>query len=335
MMHYTTELLDDNTLLFRFTVPAEEYTAALDEAWRTHKDRYPVPGMRDGKASRTMIERHHGKDVFEKPALDQLVTSAYRKAASEYPEEIYYTPTVRVEQHEEGKALCFTARVQIRPEVRLGDYRAVQLQPEDLRRAAQKAQEVPGEQQSETRAYLLRSALVDRIAAGSRVEVPETMIHERALSMARSLEQRLEQDQSSMEEYYKACHTDREHLLADFAQAAEDQLRARLTLLAIARAEGLGATEAEYDAEVARLSGMYLMPEEKLRPLLAHREGIKIRQDIAISKAADWVAAQVRQQTAATSSNRKNNGPCSNPCTGRFVSIPRAESTPLPAAKPG
>ena len=301
MMHYTTELLDDNTLLFRFTVPAEEYTAALDDAWRTHKARYPVPGMRDGKASRTMIERHHGKDVFEKPALDQLVTSAYRKAASEYPEEFYYTPTVRVEQHEEGKALCFTARVQIRPEVRLGDYRAVQLQPEDLRRAAQKAQEVPGEQQSETRAYLLRSALVDRIAAGSRVEVPETMIHERALSMARSLEQRLEQDQSSMEEYYKACHTDREHLLADFAQAAEDQLRARLTLLAIARAEGLDATEAEYDAEVARLSGMYLMPEEKLRPLLAHREGIKIRQDIAISKAADWVAAQVRQQTAATS----------------------------------
>lgn len=69
---------------------------------------------------------------------------------------------MRVEQHEEGKALCFTARVQIRPEVRLGDYRAVQLQPEDLRRAAQKAQEVPGEQQSETRAYLLRSALVDR-----------------------------------------------------------------------------------------------------------------------------------------------------------------------------
>ena len=63
----------------------------------------------------------------------------------------------------------------------------------------------------------------------------------------------------------------------------------------------LDATEAEYDAEVARLSGMYLMPEEKLRPLLAHREGIKIRQDIAISKAADWVAAQVRQQTAATS----------------------------------
>ena len=51
MMHYTTELLDDNTLLFRFTVPAEEYTAALDDAWRTHKARYPVPGMRDGKAA--------------------------------------------------------------------------------------------------------------------------------------------------------------------------------------------------------------------------------------------------------------------------------------------
>ena len=65
MMHYTTELLGDNTLLFRFTVPAEEYTAALDEVWRTNKVRYPVPGMRDGKASRAMIERYHGKDVLK------------------------------------------------------------------------------------------------------------------------------------------------------------------------------------------------------------------------------------------------------------------------------
>ena len=85
--------------------------------------------MRDGKASRAMIERYHGKDVFQKPALDQIVTASYRKAASEYPEEIYYTPTVRVEQHEAGRDLCFTAQVQIRPEVRLGDYRAAQLQP--------------------------------------------------------------------------------------------------------------------------------------------------------------------------------------------------------------
>ncbi len=300
MMHYTTEHLNDNLLLFRFTVPAEDYTAALDEAWRANKSRYPVPGMRDGKASRAMIERYHGKAVFEKPALDQIVTASYRKAASEYPEEIYYTPTVRVEQHEDGQDLCFTAQVQIRPEVRLGDYRTIQLQPDDFRRAEQAAAEAPGEQQNDTRTYLLRSALVDRIAAASHVEIPETMIHERALSMARSLEQRLEQDQSSIEDYYKACHTDREHLLADFAQAAEDQLRARLTLLAIARAEGLDATDAEYDAEVARLSSMYLMPEDKLRPLLARREGVKIRQDIAISKAADWVTAQVRQQTAAS-----------------------------------
>lgn len=41
---------------FRFTVPAEEYTAALDDAWRTHKARYPVPGMRDGQG-----QPHHDR----------------------------------------------------------------------------------------------------------------------------------------------------------------------------------------------------------------------------------------------------------------------------------
>lgn len=298
MIRYTTEQPDSNTLRFHFTLPADEFEEALDQVYASVKDQYEVPGMRRGRASRKMVENHFGRDVLEKPALDQIVTSAYQKAASEYTEEIYYSPSVRVEQKAPGKDLLFTATVRIRPEVKLCDYRAVKLTPEDLKEADEAAAEVPQEQQENTRLYLLQSALVAHIAEKSQVEVPDTMINERAFSMARALEQRLQADQKTMDDYFEECHTDRQSLLKEFAQAAERQLRDRLTLQAIAGAEGLEATQEEYDAEVKRLSDMYLMPVEKLREFLARREEAKIRQDISIAKAADWVAAQVRAQIA-------------------------------------
>lgn len=298
MIRYTTEQPDSNTLRFHFTLPAAEFEETLDKVYASVKDQYEVPGMRRGKASRKMLENHFGREILEKPALDQIVTSAYQKAASEYPEEIYYSPSVRVEQKAPGKDLLFTATVRIRPEVKLCDYRAVKLTADDMKEADEAAAEVPQEQKADTRMYLLQSALVSHIAEQSQVEVPDTMVDERALSMARALEQRLQADQKTIEDYFKECQTDRQSLLKEFAQAAERQLRDRLTLQAIAKAEGLEATDEEYNAEVKRLSDMYLMPVERLQEFLARREAVKIRQDIAISKAAEWVAAQVRAQIA-------------------------------------
>lgn len=296
MKNYTIEQIDANNIRFCFTIPAAEYEKTLNTVFQVNRENYQIPGMRKGKADRKMVEAYLGREAFTKPALEKLVTEAYRKAASEYPEEIYYSPVVRVEQNEPGRDLVFSARVKINPETELCDYRSVRLTQEDLAEAEKALQGLSQEDREATHEYLLETALVNRIAAASQVEIPETMIHERALSMAQALERQLQNSQKSMEDYFEACHTTREKVIADFALAARDQLRSRLTLLAIARAEGLDATDEEYEAELKRLSDLYMMPVEKLKTYFALREGSKVRQDIAISKAAKFIGTLVREQ---------------------------------------
>lgn len=301
MTKYTTEQIDRNNIRFRFIVPSAEFDAVLEAVYRTNKDKYEMPGVRKGKADRKMLEAYLGRDVFTRPAVDKVVSEAYCKAASEYPEEIYYTPVVTIEQNEPGSDLVFSARVKIHPESKLCDYRSVLLTEGDRKKAEEAAQDIPENERDSTRRYLLQSALISRIADQSTIEIPETMINERAMDMAREFERRLEMNQESLNDYYKGSGSDEKTMLKGFAAAAKEQLRSRLTLLAIARAEGLEATDEEYNAEIERLSAMYLMPPEQLKKFFAIREGAKLKQDIAVSKAAEFISQIVRQQN-------QNNG---------------------------
>ena len=134
MTKYTTEQIDRNNIRFHFIVPAEEFEAILEAVYRTNKDKYEIPGVRKGRADRKMLEAYFGRAVFTRPAVDKVVSEAYCRAASEYPEEIYYTPVVTIEQNEPGRDLVFSARVKIHPESRLCDYHCVLLTEEDRKR---------------------------------------------------------------------------------------------------------------------------------------------------------------------------------------------------------
>ena len=203
-------------------------------------------------ASCTMIERHHGNGVRVAGSAGDFRIPQNRPQRT--PSNLL-PPIVRVEQHEEGKALCFTARVQIRPARSFGDYRAVAAA---ARGPAPAAQSTASPRRTASQDARLSAPLRPGGPHRRRqpVEVPETIIHERALSMARSLEQRLKQDQSSMVRILQSLPYRPGAFAGGLCPGSGRFSCARLTLLAIARAEGLDATEAEDDAEAARLSGM-------------------------------------------------------------------------------
>lgn len=297
MTKYTTEQIDHNNIRFHFIVPSAEFDAILEDVYQANKDKYEIPGVRKGKAGRKMLEAYLGRAVFTKPTVDKIVSEAYCKAASEYPKEIYYTPKVTIEQNEPGSDLVFFAQVKIHPESQLCDYHSVLLTEEDRKKAEKIVQDIPESERDSTRRYLLQSALISRIADQSTIDIPETMINERAMNMAREFERRLEMNQESLNEYYKVTCSDEKTMLKEFTAAAKEQLRSRLTLLAIAQSEGLKATDKEYDTETQRLSAMYLMTPEQLRKFFATREGSKLKQDIEVSKAAEFTSQMVQLQS--------------------------------------
>ena len=100
------------------------------DAVRHLSRRTRVPGFRPGKAPRPVLERALGPGAVLDDAVDHLVQDAYREALVEQEILPLTNADVEVVQAEEGKPLVFKATVQVRPEVKLGDYKGFNFGPE-------------------------------------------------------------------------------------------------------------------------------------------------------------------------------------------------------------
>jgi trigger factor len=119
-----------SSLKLRFELPAEQLGVAIAEAVRHISKRTRIAGFRPGKAPRPIVERAVGLPALLDEAMDHLIQRAYRDALIEHEITPLTNADVDIEQAEEGKPVVFSATVQIRPDVRLGDYRNFNFKPE-------------------------------------------------------------------------------------------------------------------------------------------------------------------------------------------------------------
>jgi trigger factor len=144
-MDVTVSPAPRSSLSVRVEVPSERLDSAIGEAVRHLSQRTKIPGFRPGKAPRGVIEAVVGKEAVLEEAMDHLVQRAYREALVEKEILPLTQAQVNVEQGIEGKPVVFTATVQVRPEVKLGDYRSFNFKPEIDTIDADKVQKVVDE----------------------------------------------------------------------------------------------------------------------------------------------------------------------------------------------
>ncbi|HSK69293.1 MAG TPA: trigger factor, partial [Candidatus Limnocylindria bacterium] len=124
-MTYQAEKISGNQTRIHFTIPADEFEAAVQQAYLKQRSRINVPGFRRGKAPRKLMENMFGASIFHDEAFDQLFPEAYDKALEEQDIFAVDQPSVEVEQIGPGQELKFTATVYVKPEVTLGDYKGL------------------------------------------------------------------------------------------------------------------------------------------------------------------------------------------------------------------
>ena len=122
-MSYTYEKISSNQAKLSFTVPADEFEAAVQKAYLKMRGRIMVPGFRKGKAPRRMIENLYGESVFYDDALELVFPDAYQEAVKAENLQVVDQPSVDVQQIGAGQDLQFTAEVYVRPDVLLGEYK--------------------------------------------------------------------------------------------------------------------------------------------------------------------------------------------------------------------
>lgn len=129
-MNVTVSQAPKSSVRVRVELPPERLEAAIGEAVRHLSQRTKIPGFRPGKAPRPMVERVLGKGAVMDEAMDHLVQRAYRDALVAHDILPLAEASIDVEQAIEGQPVVFTATVQVRPEVELGDYRNFNFAPE-------------------------------------------------------------------------------------------------------------------------------------------------------------------------------------------------------------
>ena len=126
-MSLQVEKLENNMAKLTIEVPANDLEKALQSAYMKQKNKIAMPGFRKGKVPRQMVEKMYGADVFYEDAANALIPQAYSEAYDECDLEIVSRPEINIVQIEKGKSFIFTADVATKPEVKLGEYKGLEV----------------------------------------------------------------------------------------------------------------------------------------------------------------------------------------------------------------
>ncbi|MEW4284272.1 trigger factor [Priestia koreensis] len=125
------EKQEGNQGVLTVEVEAAQFDAALDKAFNKVVKQINVPGFRKGKMPRSLFEKRFGVESLYQDALDFVLPDAYGAAIDETGIEPVDRPEIDVEQIEQGKTLVFTAKVTVKPEVKLGEYKNLEVEKLD------------------------------------------------------------------------------------------------------------------------------------------------------------------------------------------------------------
>lgn len=125
-MKVSAENLESCRVALNIEAEAGELAKSLDEAYHHLVKEVSVPGFRRGKAPRAILEQHIGKKSLLEEALERLVPQLYNQAIKSQELDPIAEPELEITQTD---PLIFKAVVSLKPEVKLGDYHRIKVEP--------------------------------------------------------------------------------------------------------------------------------------------------------------------------------------------------------------
>ena len=427
-MSLQVEKLEKNMAKLTIEVDAKELESAIEKAYQKQKRQINIPGFRKGKVPRQIVEKMFGKEVFYEDAANSLIPDAYDTAVEECTEDIVSSPKIEITQIEAGKPFIFTATVALKPEVKLGKYKGVKVEkqnvdvtdeevdaeieserehnarniavedrpvkdgdmtvldfegfvdgipfeggkgenypltigsgafipgfeqqligaeigkeievkvtfPEDYQAEDLKGKdavfkctikeikekELPelddefasevsefdtlAEYREDVKKNLAQKkekeakdakedAVINAVVEACEMEIPEAMLETQQRQMVDEFAQSMRMQGLSMEQYFQFTGGSYEQMLEQVKGQAEQRIKSRLALEAVAAAENIEATEEDFEKELDEMANLYKMDKDKVKDSIGDREKKNMMQDIAVRKALEFVVENAKE----------------------------------------
>lgn len=116
-----------------FDIDVDTIKKGIDQAFKQTQKRIAVPGFRKGHVPRTIFNQMYGEESLYQDALNAVLPDAYDAAVKETAIEPVDQPEIDIVSMEKGQPWTLTAKVAVKPEVKLGDYKDLEVTRQNTR----------------------------------------------------------------------------------------------------------------------------------------------------------------------------------------------------------
>ena len=115
-----------------FEIDVDTIKKGLDEAFVETKKKITVPGFRKGRVPRQIFDQMYGEESLYQDALNKVLPQAYSDAVKEAGIEPVAQPQINIKSMDKDQPWVLTASVDVKPEVKLGDYKGMEVPKQDI-----------------------------------------------------------------------------------------------------------------------------------------------------------------------------------------------------------
>ena len=132
-------------------------------------------------------------------------------------------------------------------------------------------------------------AVIDAIIEAAEMDIPDAYIKTVQKQMVNEFAQRVQMQGISYDQYLKLMGATPEMMEEQVKPQALKRIQSRLVLEAIAAAENIEVTDADFEEEITKLAEAYNMGADKAKEMVGEEGKKEIMDDLAVTKAADFV----------------------------------------------
>lgn len=126
-MSVSFENKETNRGVLTFTISQDQIKPELDRVFKSVKKSLNVPGFRKGHLPRPIFDKKFGEESLYQDVMNALLPNAYEAAVKEAGLEVVAQPKIDVTSMEKGQDWVIAAEVVTKPEVKLGDYKNLEV----------------------------------------------------------------------------------------------------------------------------------------------------------------------------------------------------------------
>ncbi len=140
-MKSSVEPLEGNKVKLYIEVDEAEFEKDIDRAFGTIAREVKLPGFRNGKAPRRVLEARIGIGAAREQALREAIPQYLGKAVREHDVDLIATPAIEVTGGQEQGLVEFEAECQVRPEITVPGYNGLRIELDSPEPTAEELEE--------------------------------------------------------------------------------------------------------------------------------------------------------------------------------------------------